>query len=620
MAGSKSLPRKPRERTAQRARLSLCLAATLVLAGCGELSEVPVIGKLVPGEEGAAQGLRYDVTISGAPSPRIEDLLRRSALLVSLRDRPPPGLAALRRRAESDQERLLDVMHSEGFYDAAVSWRIEGSGRRHTVAVTVTPGIPYLLSDFAIDYTRPPREPARAGLDALGIDIGMIARATDIVAAERKLTAHLAAHGYPKAEIVRRRNVLDRKLTTLAVNVTVDPGPFARFDGVSVKGLTTVARDYASGLAALPAGNPFDVGKVEAARRALAETGLFESVVTEPLGKVGDDGTLPVAFAVKERAHRSVGFGAGYSTSEGGRGNVFWEHRNLLGRGETLNLGLTAAEIEQSLNATFRKPAFLRRDQVLLGEAHLANRITDAFDERSLVGSLGIERPLGKRWRGTAAVSAELSRQKDDQGTTFFQLFGLPLTARRDSTDDLLDPTRGMRLDLTLTPYIGHGETPLLFAVGGAIGSAYVALDDAKRVVLAGRARLATIAGSRTEIIPANKRLYAGGGGSIRGYKFQSVGPLDAQGDPLGGRSAVEFGGELRVRVGESFGVVPFLDGGTVFDQPYFGLDQTIRWAAGLGLRYYSPVGPLRLDLAFPINRRERDDAFQFYVSIGQAF
>src|SRR5690606_8530501 len=189
-----------------------------------------------------------------------------------------------------------------------------------------------------------------------------------------------------------------------------------------------------------------------------------------------------------------------------------------------------------------------------------------------------------------------------------------------DTTDDALDPRSGSRLLFSLTPTTGMGSETLLFLTSVAAGSAYYAIDEAERFVIAGRARIGSIVGEKTDVLPASRRFYAGGGGSIRGYEYQLVGPLDDDDDPFGGTSLVELGGELRVRVTESIGVVAFVDGGTVYDDPWPSGDETLRCAAGLGLRYFTGFGPIRLDVAFPLNPRDDvDEIFQFYISFGQA-
>jgi translocation and assembly module TamA len=454
----------------------------------------------------------------------------------------------------------------------------------------------------------------------LGLHIGIAARAPDIVAAQRRLLDALARHGYPLARVLDRQTRIVHASTTMTVALSVDAGPAARFGAATIEGLDRVEESYVRDLLAWQDGTPYDRDAVEKSRAALLATGLFSTVEIAPATVVEANGTLPLTITAAEGKHRSFGFGANYSTSEGFGGEVFWEHRNLLGRNETLRLSLTAAEIELSLKAQARKPAFLRPDQSLLADTALANRNTDAFDEQSVAGSLGVERPLGDLWRATAGVSAEYSVLTDEDGKDTVQLFGLPISGRRDTTDSLLDPTQGTRLNLSLTPYGGKGDGPLLFAVATAGGAAYTAVDADKRFVLAGRLKFGTIFGEETASVPANKRFYAGGGGSVRGYAFQSVGPLDDQNDPLGGRSLVEVNGEMRIRITKSVGLVPFIDGGSVFDTTYPDFSETFLWAGGLGVRYFSGIGPLRLDVAVPINRRTSDNSFQFYLSLGQAF
>lgn len=252
----------------------------------------------------------------------------------------------------------------------------------------------------------------------------------------------------------------------------------------------------------------------------------------------------------------------------------------------------------------------------------VADQSTDAYDERGIAAEIGQERPLAGKWRGTFALAPEYKRIKDQAGTRRTTLLGLPLGVVRDSSDNPLDPTEGTRLSGTIAPYTGYvgsgRETSFLRLI--AAGSIYQALDERRDFVAAGRLRLGTVVGETTTSLPADKRFYAGGGGSVRGYAFQELGPLDTDGDPLGGRSLVEVGAELRVRVSDDIGVVPFIEGGNVYDDAIPQLGRDLRWAAGLGVRYFTAIGPIRADIALPLNRRSTDDAYQFYISLGQAF
>jgi translocation and assembly module TamA len=350
------------------------------------------------------------------------------------------------------------------------------------------------------------------------------------------------------------------------------------------------------------------------------QSGLFASAKIKLADEVDGEGRLPVTIDVLEAKHRSVGFGTKYSTGEGFGVNAFWEHRNYFGQGERLRVTATVAEIEQMLDAAFRKPNYLQRDQSLLANVAARHANTDAFDELSVTTFAGLERPYGENWTVTGGLASEYLVIDDDDGERTFLLFGLPATARRDTTDDLLNPSKGTRLTLSLAPWVGTLDQGLTWLNGSTSGSAYYAIDEEARFVLAGRGKLGVIVGEDTDDLPANKRFYAGGGGSVRGYEFQKVGPLDDDDDPLGGRSVIEVGAEVRARVTESVGLVPFIDGGMVYDDAYPDFNEEFLWAAGLGVRYFTAIGPIRFDLAFPLNGRDEDDSFQFYISIGQAF
>ena len=409
----------------------------------------------------------------------------------------------------------------------------------------------------------------------------------------------------------------------MTVRLAVSSGPLARFGALTIEGLQEVEEDYVRLLVDWSEGEAYDRRKVDSTRRNLSGSGLFDSVTIRPADNLDDDGRVPVKATVTEGKHRTIGAGLFFSTDIGPGGEVFWEHRNFFGKNESLNLSASGSPIEQLGTAKFRKPSYWGRDQNLLANASGGNRNTEAFNQVFAEGYLGLEQPWLETWELTAGAAPAYSilEETDREDERQLGLLGFPLTGVRDDSDDALDPTSGTRFRFTLTPTLGFGSDQLLFLKATAGGTAYYGLDQDDRFVLAGRARVGSIVGERTEAVPADRRFYAGGGGSIRGYEFQKVGPLDDDNDPLGGRALLELGGELRVRVTEDIGLVPFVDGGTVFDAPYPDMDETLRWAGGLGFRYFTGFGPLRLDVAFPLNPRDDvDDTFQFYVSFGQAF
>lgn len=581
------------------------------------------------GEAAAAEslpGLAYEVAFVGLEEPELEELLSRVSQLAALQDRPPASLAALRRRAEEDLERFRQALRSEGFYASDLDFRIEepaaGEAAPLRIELEVVPGTLILLEDYRIDYvgSPPPGPDLPQSPEDLGLELGMAARAPEIVAAEERLARALREGGHPLVRILDRKAVVDHALGAMTVTLEVDAGPAAGFGPVAFAGLESVEEDTLQDLLPWQRGEPWDQLKVEEARLLLARSELFDSVVFEPAEAVDAEGNLPMTIRVAEADHRSIGGGVSFSTDIGPGGEVFWAHRNLFSRNEQLRLSLDASTVQQSAEAAFRKPRFLDPQQTLLSSLTLQLSDTDAFEEQSFKAFTGLERSLATIWTLTGGLEAELSELKDDEGKRTFAIYGTPLGVRRDGSDDPLNPTEGTRLALTVTPSVGTIEDNIFFLTSNLAGSAYLSVHPEDRIILAARGRIGSIVGEATDVLPASRRLYSGGGGSVRGYEFQSIGPEDDDGDPTGGRSVVEVGAEVRFRVFGSFGLVPFVEGGIIEDSVVPKLDEDFLWAAGLGLRYFTAIGPLRLDVAVPINGRDRDDDFQFYVSLGQAF
>jgi translocation and assembly module TamA len=615
--------------------LFLPLLGAGLLSGCETLfsedgEEPPAEAAGETGEEDSVPGLDYSVEILGVEDSDLKGLLEKSSQLFALIERPPATRGGVRRRAEGDMERFGATLRSEGYYAATSTFEIVEDTAPKTddgaapvvVRISVDPGPAYKLSEVAVRYPETVAEVSDLPRDAddLDLEIGMRARAVAILTAQNNLILDLKNLGYPFAEVTDRKTTIRHDEAIMRVAFEADPGPLAHFGAVSIEGTEEVDEDYARVLLTWQDGDLFSREAVDATRRELLRSGLFASAKINLAEAVDAEGRLPVTIDVLEAKHRSVGFGAKYSTGEGAGVETFWEHRNFFGRGERLRVTATAAQIEQMLDGAFRKPNFLQRDQALLANLAVRHANTDAFDEVSAASFAGLERPLGENWTVTGGLANEYLVIDDDDGERTFLLFGLPGTARRDTTDNLLNPSKGTRLTLSLTPWVGTLDESLTWLNGFTSGSAYYAIDQEARFVLAGRGKLGVIVGEDTAALPANKRFYAGGGGSVRGYEFQKVGPLDDDDDPLGGRSVIEVGAEVRARVTESVGLVPFIDGGMVYDDAYPDFSEEILWAAGLGVRYFTAIGPVRFDLAFPLNGRDVDDSFQFYISIGQAF
>ncbi|MEX2299013.1 MAG: autotransporter assembly complex family protein [Dongiaceae bacterium] len=568
--------------------------------------------------------LRYEVALKGVDKESgIGKLLIDVSELIRLKGSPPASLAGLDRRASTDLENFALALRSDGYYGYKLTYTIDEDVDPVLVTLEIETGSVYRLEQYRIDYVgpEPAPPPEIADLGALGLNLDMRARADLIKQAEVKLLRQLADSARPLGKITDSEILVDHAKSTMRVTLTVDPGPVAQFGPTSYEGLADVETEYLARMVPWQEGAPYDQRKVDDYRRRLSETELFESVTVEPATTAGADGSLPMQVSTVESKHRTIGATLSYSTDVGPGTTIFWEHRNAFSEGEKLRLELDLSPVRQAVDALMRKPAFRRIDQALLLQATATHEDDDAFEERSLRFFGGLEREQNQYWTLLGGAELEFAEITDfANGYEKYVVVGLPLGARYDGTDNLLDPTEGSRLYLAGTPTVVTIEEAHSYLALDAIGSTYLSPFEGDRVVFAMRGRLGSIIGTDPNNVPANRRFYSGGGGSVRGYEARSIGPLASNNDPLGGNSVWEIGIEARIKLTDDIGIVPFLDAGQVGRTSTPPFSETPMVAAGIGARYYTSFGPIRFDVAFPLNGRNSDKDFQFYVSIGQAF
>lgn len=570
----------------------------------------------------------YRPALEGVSDPALRDLLTQASELFRLSAQPPASMQALRGRADADAERLREVLRAEGYYASKVEAAVEREGEEAVVRLTVDPGPVFLLSQFQALAPRDAPESARRIAaeqtpDSLGLALGAPARAADLVRATTDAVGRFAERGYPFAQLVSRRAIVDHATQTMRVRLLIEPGPFARFGETRVEGLEQVSERVVRRELRWREGDVFNAKRVAELRQALAGTGLFASTTIDWPDAPDVEGRLPVRIAVREAEHRSVGVGLSYSTAEGAGAKAFWGHDDLFGAAERLRLEGVVAEQRQSATASLRRPWFLVPEQALELSASLEHEGFEAYRaDRARVG-VAVDRQLGDRLSGRGGLALEHSlveEEGEERVRDTFDLLDAPLALRYDAADDPLDPTRGWRFELSVTPTIGVAGTDARFITIAPAGSFYLPLDDDGWNVFALRARTGVIKGESRRGIPANRRFYAGGGDTVRGYGYQLVGPLDPGGQPIGGAFIVAGTAELRTRVTERLGFVAFVDAGNVSEDARPTFDDGLRFGVGVGARYFTPVGPLRLDVAIPLDKRSIDDDFQLYVSFGQAF
>jgi translocation and assembly module TamA len=582
----------------------------------------PYLIALLAAQTAAALDVPYAVEITGVSDEDLREKLEDLSVLFKERARPPPTLMALRRRAEADLARLDEALASFGYYDAELAYDIDSKKTPVAVVLRIKPGEVYRSAGFTIAGENPALRDGRIRVDAkeIGLEAGSVAASQPVIDAEQKILSLLGEQAYPLARVEDRRVVVDHETRRMTVEWRIDTGLKARFGEVSIEGLQDVDREFVESLLPWRRGEPYDGRKVEDGRVTLVEARLFGAVRIAHGDKVDADGELPVTVTVTEAKHRSIGAGVRYSTSEGPLGKVFWEHRNLFNEGERLNLSLTGGLVIQGAQADFGKPGIWTPDVDFLAGLFVERENRESYEAETAGTNVGLEYRLDDTITLTGGVGFERERIDEDNTRQTFGLLSFPLSVIYDTTSDLLDPKDGTRATASLTPYTSVVSSDVDFLVMRLSDSVYVPLQEDGSLVWAGWARFGSIVGAETREIPATKRLYGGGASSVRAYGYQELGPIGADGDPLGGRSQVEVGTELRWRMFEDIGGVVFAEGGNVYDNSLPEFDERFLWGAGVGIRYYTDFGPLRFDIAFPINPRDTDDAFQFYVGIGQAF
>lgn len=539
--------------------------------------------------------------------------------------------AAISARARSDRQLLVDLLSSEGFYDARVelsSTSPETKGEPVRITLLVHPNQRYRLG--AVDFDAPPDVAAQLIRPNFVPKSGDPIVADTIVAAEARVSLALPQNGYPFAQLGQRDILLDENTYVGDYRLPVAAGPKSYFGKVRTEGKQAFGADHIALLRRFKTGELYDARKVDDLREALIATGLLSMVSVEPVpaAETASDGMAVADLLVKQEAGpaRTIAATAGYETGRGFRAEGSWTHRNIIPPEGALAATAILGTQEQALGLVFNRSNAGKRDRTVelsLSAQHKDYEAFDAYTGR-LAGTLSYQStPIWQKTL-TYALGFELlasyeslfdfSRLARDR--QLFYVAALPANIGFDRSDDLLNPSRGYRVNLRLSPETSLNGSTRFYLRGLLEGSIYHPFGDA--LVLAGRARLGSIIGTSRNSLAPSRRYYGGGGGSVRGFGFQKLGPIDIEDNPVGGKSLNEVALEARYRFG-NFGAVAFVDAGQVYAQ---SMPQFDNWRTGVGLggRYYTNFGPVRIDVATPLGRRRGDSRFTVYVSLGQAF
>ena len=564
-----------------------------------------------------AEGIDYTVTINGIEDNQLYDSIQERSLLFKLADKKPETFAALDRRIKNDLKVFKAILKENGYYAATLNNSVEDKNNKQLITILIDKGPVYTISDFILRWPDD-QSPDIDALSELQFPVGEPAIPDTMLDTEQEIITILMRNGFPFPQVNERKLIVMHESQSVQVELFFEPGVTANFGTTQITGLERVDQSFVERRIAWKHGEIFNSEKIAITRNDLRHSGVIASVDVN-YGDISQNSDIPITLNIKERDHRSVGAGIAYSTTRELIGSVFWEHRNLLGQAENFRVRAEGGTATYGLGFDLNKPDIISNiDLSWQNSAELRRESVEAYDKDSASAVTSLHYNLSS----TSAISGGLAieRSKIEEAGELdenFLLVSIPLTYRYDNTDEFLNPRNGSRLNLSLTPYQDL-ESQNSFIKNDAWASHYWPFGE--RFVWANRVRAAVIFGQSLEDIPADKRLYAGGGGSVRGYGYQLLGPLDENNNPTGGRMAFEVSTEGRFKITESIETVAFIEGGLVSQDLEINSNADVLWGIGTGVRYHTPIGPLRLDVAIPLDKREVDDGFQFYISLGQSF
>lgn len=547
-------------------------------------------------------------------------------------DSPPSNRFEARSRARGAMQAAEALLRSEGYYQPVLEDVVEGE-ETPVAIVNVTPGQRFELAEIQVLWATPEPDPETdaAVRGEIGLNAGDPGRAPDVISAEGRIVAGLTRRGYADAAAQPRRVVVDHATFTVQPNFHIASGPLVRLDGVRLETRGPTNPAWVAGLAPWSEGEVYDPENVAELERRLLETGVYDGVgvALAPTDQTNADGHRPVIVTLTDRPRRVLEAGATFSTAEGSGLDLIWTWHNRFGRADTLVWQARAADVDSRLGIALSLPHWRRPGETLTLSGALLNEDTDAYRRTAVAIAADLQQRVGKTSWVSYGVGLDAGKYDENR---FDPVTRLPINFNRDlviltgrgsayldRSNDPLDPTTGWRLTVSAQPTAVAGEDTVLFLRTEAQATGYLPLQDGARTVLAGRVRIGSIVGGEELTVPSDRLFYSGGGGSVRGFEYQGVGPRLPDNTPRGGLSLFETSIEIRRDVWRNFQAVAFIDAGAIGFQetPNFN---NLRYGAGLGVRYKLPFGPIRADIAVPLDRRDGDADFQVYVSIGQAF
>jgi translocation and assembly module TamA len=586
----------------------------------------------------AAETVNYTVTFQRSGDARLDTLLKQTSSLVSLQKGRPVEPFALIGRAQADTRQFAVVLRSLGYDTGTVTITIDGmalnnpalfdrlmqapADEKAKILVMPQQGSVFHLGRVEVTGLPPGFKPPAL------VKSGQIALAAPILAATPSLRTALHNDGYAFATVSEPLAVAVPAAHLLDVSYKVTTGPRVNIGPIRFSGLTRTNEAFLRRHISLREGQLYSDTAITAARDSLLNLGVFSSVTPLPQDQLAPDGQVPILFRVTQQKRYAVTFSGSYATDVGATIGASWEDRDVFTHAETLTFTAAANGLGGTgtvapgydLKAVFAKPDYYIRGQTLSISLEALNQSLNAYSRTAEIAGAQLSRPLTPHITISYGPSFVTERVYQNGTTRAYALAQFPTALAYNTTDSVLEPTRGINASLSLTPtesVSGTAAAPFLIAYASV--ATYLAVEPNDRGIIAVRGQVGTIRGVSQFQVPADQRFYAGGSGTVRGYAYQTIGPLFPDDTPEGGLSMDAFSLEFRQHIGKSFGIVPFVDAGQVSagNTPFTGRLYT---GAGLGGRYYTSIGPIRVDVAVPLTRIAGSAAFEIYVGLGEAF
>ena len=615
------------------------IATALIAQGALAQSSSPFSGLFGGGDDPATSWpVALDYRVTGSNGEVDDSLLRqiRNTSLVegALKEGRASGQDMLA-AARGDYARILGLLFDAGYFGPEVNITLDGveaasvapldapaNVQRIVVTVRTGPSFEFAQADIAplAPRTELPTGYARGRTAGTGV-IKQAAR--DGIDAWRQ-------EGHAKADLHSTEITADHRSHLVYADVRLDPGPPVRFGRLIATGNERLRTQRLYEIAGFPEGTEYDPEEVEMVRKRLRRSGIFSAVTLEEAELLGPGNTLDVNLTVVEQKKRRAGVGVELSNTDGGMISGYWLHRNMWGGGERLRIDAKVSDIgarnsgrDYSLSFRIERPATFSPDITAFVAGGISRLSEEDSDSDNADFGIGITHFRSEYISSEVMVQYRYSRVKDDNGESEFRLLALPATITWDRRDSQTDPKRGFWLKGDATPFSGLDDATDSGLRLGIEGRAYRSLGEERKLTFATRVRLGTILGADLDKVPRDYLFYSGGGGSVRGQPFESLGVEVLQGPngPIktGGMSVANVTAEVRFEVRPKIGMAVFADAGKVWTEGRFGGSSDWHAGAGLGVRYLTPIGPLRFDVAGPVGG-DTGNGLQLYLGLGQAF